>query len=329
MIRQRGFNLIEFMIAMTIGLILMLSLTSMFVDTKVSANRSTTVSNLQSQAKLAVQILLEDIRNIGSWAEFSGESLNDISTPASINFGGGSCTILQIANASSTAATMSLPTNSNWIADTGSTPANIINQNCVVEADFAVTADSDVLSLSRIQGNVVQQAALISGAHYLAVSSQLAQLFNAASPNGATSIVNVELYPYVHHTYLVESHATEGTRLSRFSLREGGGNPMFTNDLIIDNIERLRIEFGVDTDADGVANSYQPSANVTSAMWNGNQIVSARIYILARAKLPDASFNNTQTYNLGSDAVAVDDNYRRFLLSTTVIIENNVMVATQ
>ncbi len=329
MIRQRGFNLIEFMIAMTIGLVLMLALTSMFVDTKVSANRSTTVSNLQSQAKLAVQILLEDIRNIGSWAEFSGESLGDIKVPASINLGAGSCTILQTANASSDADTMSLPANANWIADTGSTPANVVNQNCVVEAGYTVTVDSDVLSLSRIQGNVVQTADLTDGAHYLAISSQQAQLFNAASPNGATNIVNVELYPYVHHTYLVEAHATEGTRLSRFSLRESGGNPMFSNDLIIDNIERVRVEFGVDTDADGVANSYQPSANVTSVMWNGNQIVSARIYVLARATLPDATFNNTQTYNLGSDAVTVDDNYRRFLLSTTVIIENNAMVVTQ
>lgn len=329
MIRQRGFNLIEFMIAMTIGLILMLSLTSMFVDTKVSANRSTTVSNLQSQAKLAVQILLEDIRNIGSWAEFSGQSLGDIKVPASINLAAGSCTVLQTANASSAASTMSLPTNANWIADAGANPGAVIGGNCLPKNGYNITAESDVLSLSRIQGSLVQTADLISGAYYLAVSSQQAQLFNTASPNGATSIVNVELYPYIHHTYLVESHATEGTRLSRYSLRESGGNAVFSNDLIIDNIERIRIEFGVDTGADGVADSYLTSADVTNAMWNGNQIVSARIYVLARATLPDASFTNNQTYNLGSDPVPVDDNYRRFLLSTTVIIENNVMVATQ
>ncbi|WP_254795818.1 PilW family protein [Moritella viscosa] len=75
--KQAGFNLVELMIALVIGLVLMVSITTMFVDTKVSANRSSTVSNLQQQAQLALQVLVEDVRAIGSFAEFSGGGLAD------------------------------------------------------------------------------------------------------------------------------------------------------------------------------------------------------------------------------------------------------------
>jgi type IV pilus assembly protein PilW len=65
-IKQLGFNLIDLMIALVIGLVLMVSITTMFVDTKVSANRSSAVSELQQQAQLALQILVADVRSIGS-----------------------------------------------------------------------------------------------------------------------------------------------------------------------------------------------------------------------------------------------------------------------
>ncbi|QFI39117.1 prepilin-type cleavage/methylation domain-containing protein [Moritella marina ATCC 15381] len=328
--KQMGFNLVELMIALVVGIVLMTSITTMFVDTKVSVNRSSTVSNLQQQAQLALQVLVEDVRSIGSWAEFSGEPLADIMSPA-MALAAGSCSLFPTAGGNTT-ATLSEPQWANWveIASAGT----FTESDCINDSDgagYSLAANSDVLSLARIQGNTVTVAAMTTTDYYLAVSPQQTQLFKASALNGATNIDNAEFYPYLHHTYFVETHATSGPRLTRFS-RQGD---TLTNDLIVGNIEAFRIEFGVDTSIprDGSADSYYLSndASFTAEMWSNNQLVSARIYVLARATNPDLTFNNDANYNLRFTPFTptANDNYRRFLLSTTVVIRNNIMAVTR
>jgi len=330
-VKQAGFNLVELMIALVVGIVLMTSITTMFVDTKVSANRSSTVANLQQQAQLALQILVDDVRSIGSWAEFSGELLTDIKTPESLALNPDSCSLFIAATRSAT-GTFSLPEWANWVevASAGTfTEADCINDSD--DAGYSMAANSDVLSLARILGSTVTVASMKTTDYYLAVSPQQTQLFKASVPNGATNIDNAEFYPYLHHTYFVETHATAGPRLTRFS-RQGD---TLVNDLIVSNIEAFRIEFGVDTSTprDGRTDIYYPSSdvNLTAAMWNNNQLVSARIYVLARASTPDQTFNNDANYNdrFTPFNPTDDDNYRRFLLSTTVVIRNNMMAVTR
>lgn len=325
-VKQRGFNLVELMIALVIGLVLMMSITTMFVDTKVSSNRSATVSNLQQQAQLALQILVEDVRNIGSWAEFTGESLKDINVPKNMAIGG--CAI----GPASDAETTSFPETANWISRAGR------SENCVSEDEgYHFSATSDALLITRIQGRVVSSAplaangALVLTDYYVASSPETAKLFIGADANDVTNMTNANVYPYIRHAYFVESKDNAAPRLMRFSLQ---GDQM-DNDLVVENIERIRIEFGIDDPnqqgvSDGIADRYEGSDNIAPVMWNSNRIVAARIYVLARATNMDASFNNTWTYQLDSDGVdnndyTPGDNYRRFLLSTTVVIKNNVM----
>ena len=313
-VKQAGFNLVELMIALVVGIVLMASITTMFVDTKVSANRSSTVANLQQQAQLALQVLVEDVRSIGSWAEFSGEPLQDINTPEKLALDSGSCSLFMTATSSAT-GTFSLPDRANWLA----------------AASAGTFTEADCMSLARIQGNTVTVADMKSADYYLAVSPLQTQLFQASAPNGATNIDNAEFYPYLHHSYFVETHAKAGPRLTRFA-RQGDA---LINDLIVGNIEAFRIEFGVDTSSprDGRANAYYLSTdnNFTADMWNNNQLVSARIYVLARATNPDQRFNNDANYNLrfAPFTPTANDNYRRFLLSTTVLIRNNIMAVTR
>jgi len=316
-VKQAGFNLVELMIALVIGLVLMVSITTMFVDTKVSANRSSTVSNLQQQAQLALQILVEDVRGIGSFAEFSGGGLTDIQSPA---IAAGDCnivpTVIPDTPPRTTTENYHVPKFANWILKSNGVDTASCNQ-----VGYSAVENSDVLSIARIRG--VINPVLNANSYYVAISPMQAQLFTGVAPN----IANAEIYPYIHNTYVVQNHATEGTRLNRFSLINGG----FKSDLVVSNIEKLRIDFGVDTSGDGRANHYYESNNVTTDMWSNSQIVSARIYVLARAKNRDLTLNNDETFNDKFEPFSPpnNDNYRRFLLSTTVVIKNNMMAVTQ
>lgn len=225
---------------------------------------------------------------------------------------------------------MHLPITANWIVNSNAVPVAVIDAVGCLAAGYNIASNSDVLSIARIRGAIVAVGDITPNSYYLSTSSHYAQLFQGAVSNGATNINNAEIYPYLHNTYFVQSHATAGTRLSRFTFIDG----VFTNDMVVENIERIRIDFGIDSDRDGRANNYRSSDNVTDAMWRNNQIVAARIYVLARATNMDATFNNKSTYQLDLDGIdnndyTPNDNYRRFLLSTTVVIKNNVMAVIQ
>jgi type IV pilus assembly protein PilW len=324
-VKQVGFNLVELMISLVAGIVLMTSITTMFVDTKVSANRSLTVASLQQQAQLALQVLVEDVRSIGSWAEFSGVSLGDIAVPA-FAVPADSCSVVPIAG-STTAENRHKPETANWIRNSNALPATALSIGNCLDAEYNIAINSDVLSVSRLQGTVTAVADLVGERYYVAVSPLEAQLFKGNTPNGATNIDNAEMYPYLHHIYLVQTHDTEDSRLSRFSFIEGD----FVEDLVVGNIEQIRIDLGVDTNSDGRPESYQVSNSITELMWRTNQIVAARIYVLARAKDKDLTLNNNAEFNdrFSPFNPPDNDNYRRFLLSTTVLINNNMMVAAQ
>ncbi|QUM90870.1 PilW family protein [Moritella sp. 36] len=319
--KQAGFNLVELMIALVIGLVLMVSITTMFVDTKVSANRSSTVSNLQQQAQLALQVLVEDVRAIGSFAEFSGGGLADIQVPN--NIAAGDCFVVPTAELAdppdpkqTTTENYHLPKFANWILNSNEVDTANCNQG-----GYSTSENSDVLSIARIRGVITPNPQ--ANRYYVAISPMQAQLFTGAAP----SIANAEIYPYLHHTYFVQEHDSNSPRLSRFSFIDGD----FTNDLVVNNIEQIRIDFGIDDDDDGRVDRYDESNNVTTDMWSNSQIVSARIYVLARAKNKDLTLNNDEAFNDKFEPFSPpnNDNYRRFLLSTTVVIKNNMMAVTQ
>jgi type IV pilus assembly protein PilW len=324
-VKQAGFNLVELMIALVIGLVLMVSITTMFVDTKVSANRSSTVSNLQQQAQLALQILIEDVRAIGSFAEFSGGGLADIQVPN--NIVAGDCSVVPVGGPAAD-DNLHFPEKANWIVRTridgiiNVTVANCFeNESDENDDGYALAANSDVLSIARVRGVITPEPQ--ANRYYVAISPMQAQLFTGVTPN----IANAKIYPYLHHTYFVQEHDTNSPRLSRFSFIDGD----FIHDLVVSNIEQIRIDFGVDTNGDGRPESYRASSSITKSMWRTNQLVAARIYVLARAKNRDLTLNNNTTFNdrFTPFNPPDDDHYRRFLLSTTVVIKNNMMAVTQ
>jgi len=69
-VRQRGFSLIEMMIGITLGVLIMMALTSMFVDVSRN-NREMAKTNSQIEnARFAFQLLQQDLVHAGYWGGF-------------------------------------------------------------------------------------------------------------------------------------------------------------------------------------------------------------------------------------------------------------------
>ena len=76
--------------------------------------------------------------------------------------------------------------------------------------------------------------------------------------------------------------------------------------------------------------SYMPAASVTSLMWDNEQfqrLVALKVYVLVRSINTDNTYTNETQYILGDKTIAApNDGFRRKVMSTTVVLENPVLI---
>ena len=90
---------------------------------------------------------------------------------------------------------------------------------------------------------------------------------------------------------------------------------------LVEGIEDMQLELGVDNNGDGVADRYLSSPASTDI---GNA-VSIRIFLLVRSINEVPQYTNNKTYQLGAKAIAAkDDGYIRKVFTTTVKLRNNL-----
>ena len=91
-----------------------------------------------------------------------------------------------------------------------------------------------------------------------------------------------------------------------------------TTECLVEGIENMQIEFGMEKTGDSLAFEESPSSvEITSA-------VVARVYLLVRSINPVAGFTNDRTYIMGSTNVAAaNDGFYRRVFETTVLLRNS------
>jgi type IV pilus assembly protein PilW len=107
----------------------------------------------------------------------------------------------------------------------------------------------------------------------------------------------------------------------------------FVDTPLVEGIQELNIEYGIDTDGDGLPDVY--TANPTtyacgtcSAVANWMNVMTARIYLLSRNVDPSVNYTDAKTYTLGVDAAGAPvtftpgDNYHRHVYTGLVRIVN-------
>ncbi|PLW81624.1 hypothetical protein CWI75_14225 [Kineobactrum sediminis] len=93
---------------------------------------------------------------------------------------------------------------------------------------------------------------------------------------------------------------------------------------LVEGIEHLQLEIGIDHNGDGVAELYsgRPNADQLEAA------VVARLHLLVRSLSPVAGYRNSKRYQLGQTVLtAFNDRYLRRVFSTTIALRNIAAVA--
>jgi len=320
---NKGFSLVEVMITLMLGLIVLLMVVQVFVNTKESHAQNDRVSETLESGRFAMRQIATDLKNAGFFGGVIDPSL--ISVDASLTSPSIDC-----GTSSETNWAYDLTTYRSLQYDAN--PGNTNNHTCIASSDLYT--GSDILAVKRVFAQPYDPTAIPLPLKkyniYLRSDFNSACLWyydgSASAPSGGNCpATGVQDWLYLTHVYYIRKTNDNGDlvpTLCRKTLDISGGKPTMDNLCLAQGIEKFHIMFGIDTDIprDGVANKFISNPSTAELT---TRAVSARIYVLVRALQQDSTFKNDKTYTLGDmTPYTPNDNYYRRLYSTTVMLRN-------
>ena len=280
----------------------------------MSATNVTTTgqyNQLQENGRIALAIMAPDIEQVAFFGDVTGtdfvlNSNTTITGSISDDCTGGGLNNATLPNATSSHFRRI------WGYEAGTSSAESVD--CIDDA----IAGTDVIQIKRLVG----PAGASSGFRVATTSSQIVFFGIASDP----LLTNERVWEYQHHVYFIQN-INNVPVLSRKALSSSGMN---NEEQLVEGIENMRILYGYDDDGDDSADSFLPVGDVTDLMWDNQsfqRIVAVKIFLLVRTIDQDNSYTNDITYELGDKKLGpFNDHYRRKVLSTTVVLENPVLI---
>lgn len=331
--KAAGFTLVEWLVAMVLGLFLLAGVLSVFVAARSNTGSAIEQSSLLENGRLAMRLLTQDLRWAGFWGDYTGLPMQvgsglTLSNDAMIARNAWIADNKECLDERSEGSLPSAaaPARAIWVAHIDSSKA-MSGLGCVTASNRI--ADSDVLTIRRLIG-LPQSSALDDNRLYLATTSQSAYLFSGAeTPPDETAMPQRQIWEYQYHLYYLYPSAGGGHELRKRMLTVNGGSWLISGALV-SGVEKMVLQCGVDTSVvvDGKLDKFVAASDVTAQEWSEGRVLAVRVYLLMRAAQADRGYVNRQIYQLGHVTVSGNgDGYRRLLLESTVALRNPLLVA--
>lgn len=322
--RQRGFSLVELMVAVTLGFIVVGAVGYLFLGSRQSFRTTDNLSRMQENARFALESITRDVRMAGyvGCGSLQSMAVNTIANPPVPELSADNAITGLDAAAGGVAdfmgTTITRPAG-DAVTITGAFGGgvNLTGNLDPSNANVQITGNpygfkaNDVLIVSSCTHADIFSATTVStsGGTTVSIAHTSGNTGNRVGTYGPNDVVlKMEQY-----TYFIGTNPADKRALYRTSLTEG------TIELVED-VWDMQIEYGVDTSvtADGAADAYQ-TATAVAANWP--RVVSARISLLMIG--PDNVLSTAQTYNFNgasvTPAATAPDRLRMHQVFTTTV----------
>ena len=322
---SHGLSLIEVMVSLVIGLFLVIGATTVYVNSRRTADVDDSVARLQETARYAMSVVETDVRMANYWG-LAKNSAAFVNKPTQAAASNPSTTLVSGTGAVDCGATYAIDVETYVDASN-----NAYNLACA--ADTAAVGSSDTLTIRRAGSNV---APLDGNRLQICSTRSQAEIIKGSACTGEIHDLNVNAY-YVDEES--DGNANIPSLRRKFLISTAAG-PDFQDGEIIPGIEDMQVQLGWDsTGTSGTAVEY---VNPGSAVLATGQVVAIRVWLLIRADTVDKEYQDTRTYEYGDRAIAngttndlsaagaaakayaPGDNYRRLLVSRTFFIRNAI-----
>jgi type IV pilus assembly protein PilW len=330
---QRGFTLIEVMVAMTIGLVISALVVTIFSASSATYKAADTVGALQETGRVAMESIDHDVQMAGfrgcnsNNVESSGPLVNVITAPNTyVNDLG---TAIQGYEYTGPGWTPALPA-----AITIAAPAPVAGSDVLVVrvgvgtpaalsgAMVSPTGDIPLFSAAGFNvGDRVFIADCNETAAFRVTGIAGTNLRHIVGANSNASLGQVfaedalAMRFETHAYYVAPSSRNPATETSLWMLT-GAGAPVE----VVEDVEGLQIQYGEDTDADYVANVFRKA----NAVVDFTQVVALQVNLLLRGARSNEAQQVT-SYVFNGQTVVPADGYTRRVYTATIQLRNRTL----
>lgn len=329
---QDGFSLVELMVAITIGLAIAGGMTAMFVNNSQSRSEIERANRQIENGRYATQVLTEDLRLAGFLGEFDPTvltspatkpdpcltSLADLKSAMPLHVQG-------YDNGASLSCLSDVRTGTDILVVRRVSTCTVGETNC----DPASTGTP--YFQASLCDNTTELGSVTTSDHY-ALDTASANL--TRHKRDCTTLASQRRYRT--HIYFIANNDNSGDgipTLKRAELGASGGGSAFTIVPLVEGIENMQIEYGIDSDSDGIPNSYTADPDngcvAAACVTNWRNVVSVKLNLLARNTEKSSGYTDTKTYSLGltangssNTAGPFNDNYKRHAYESLVRLNN-------
>lgn len=337
-----GFSIVEMLVGLAIGLVIMGALTVAFVSSSQARRETDKASRQIENGRYAMQLLADDLALAGYFSEFNPNYLKGIYAPVAVP---DPCTTASsAANLATLRLAMALPVQgydqgggvsalcTTLLTDLRSGTDIIVVRRVSTCIRGATDCDAAVAGTPYFQAALCSTG--VTGATELnsAATSDFFALDTAdanLTKHNSDCTTAASIRRYRTHVYFIANNDKAGDGIPTLKRAELGAAG-FTIVPLVQGIENLQVEYGLDTSAptDGAPDVFTP-APVTVGDWRN--VVVARLYVLARNTEKSIGYSDPKTYYLGLNAAgtpntftvpAADVAYKRHIYQAEVRLNN-------
>lgn len=303
---QAGFFLMQQMIVLLISALLLLMFISALVIQWQAFRQQSQLTQLQHTAVQLHALLQHEFSNSQFWAGLTQSQLAPSQMPVM-----GDC-------AGSAPDSGSFPSHSRpWLAFYAGTVGSASTPVCLTNA----LKQSDFVQLKHLAGDPLGLADLRHNRVYLQQTGWQGKFVKS---NDAGLDSQAWFWPYVHELYYVAAQTLNGVAIPvlmrKRLIRNSQGHSVMDTHAVLDGVELLVFELGLDADGDGFAEQFLPARQLTATQWRQPSLIrQVRYFAVLRALQAEPGYRNQQQYALGDRQFqAPGDPYRRLLISSSV-----------
>ena len=320
--RCRGLSLVELLVAMALGMLLSAGMVSLFLESRRQYFYDEQLSRLQENGRYAINLLSRELAMAGFFATVLDRKTL-ATQPVSRD-----CSDLNWALNPVTAVDM---VNDHLPSSVAMDTVQGALLNCV--DGRAVVALSDALIIKRVAGRASLREGEIASnltpsstlQWYLRVEEGVAPRWQKLAAGDLSALAlsgdSASYWEAITHIFYIRDYSDAENPADQLPTlcMEGLVNDLMSTRCLVEGVENLQIELGLDTDGDGIANRYAgaPLAHEVALA------VSVRVSLLLRSTQSLAGYRDDKDYRVGPLSIAApQDAFLRRVFTTTVQLRN-------
>lgn len=315
-----GRTLVELLVSLALGVLLSAGMVSAYLGAKRNLFYEDQIARMQENGRYAMRLLSRELAMSGFYGGLPAGT-RALPVPVSADCSAGNWAL-------DSSQPMDLV--NDYAGQSPPMSVHLVTLTCLDHS--AIAPETDLLALKRTAADAsldhgvpaANMSASTVERWYLRADSdnrpEWVKLRAADLYDPGNTLPSLSYWEAVSKVFFVRAYANDKDDGIPSLCMETLAGAAMTSRCLVEGVENLQLEFGIDADDDGVPNQYTAAPTATEMQ----QTVAVRIHLLLRSISKLTGHHDDKSYHLGQKVLAArGDAYLRRVLSATVLLRNH------